>query len=89
MKIINVHTHAVQGSSGAHAGLQMQEDGHDHGAQQTEDSLIKVNGWPLGMIEPHTMQHKLQGPVLLPGKKGFAWVDVQIRVKGSGHMAQV
>lgn len=34
MKIINVHSHAVQGSSVVHAGLWTQEDGHDRGAQQ-------------------------------------------------------
>uniref|UniRef100_A0A2K5X430 Small ribosomal subunit protein uS9 n=1 Tax=Macaca fascicularis TaxID=9541 RepID=A0A2K5X430_MACFA len=49
--------------------------------------LIKVNGWPLEMIEPRTLQYKLLEPVLLLGKERFAGVD--IRVCGGGHVAQI
>ncbi|KAJ8261729.1 hypothetical protein GJAV_G00157730 [Gymnothorax javanicus] len=46
------------------------------------NGLIKVNGRPLEMIEPATLQYKLLEPVLLLGKERFAGVDIRVRVKG-------
>merc|ERR1711973_821929 len=51
--------------------------------------LIRVNGKPLTEVEPKALQHKLLEPVLLLGKDRFADVDVRIRVKGGGRIAQV
>uniref|UniRef100_A0A8C7XJS3 Small ribosomal subunit protein uS9 n=1 Tax=Oryzias sinensis TaxID=183150 RepID=A0A8C7XJS3_9TELE len=53
------------------------------------NGLIKVNGRPLEMVEPSTLQYKLLEPVLLLGKERFAGVDIRVRVKGGGHVAQV
>uniref|UniRef100_A0A2I3G3B0 Small ribosomal subunit protein uS9 n=1 Tax=Nomascus leucogenys TaxID=61853 RepID=A0A2I3G3B0_NOMLE len=53
------------------------------------NGLIKVNGWPLEMTEPRTLQYKLLEPVLLLGKERFASVDIHVRVKGGGLMAQI
>uniref|UniRef100_A0A8C1QV67 Small ribosomal subunit protein uS9 n=5 Tax=Cyprininae TaxID=2743694 RepID=A0A8C1QV67_CYPCA len=53
------------------------------------NGLIKVNGRPLEMIEPATLQYKLLEPLLLLGKERFAGVDIRVRVKGGGHVAQV
>ena len=53
------------------------------------NGLIKVNGSPLEMIEPRTLQYKLLEPVLLRGKERFAGVDIRVRVKGGGHVAQI
>uniref|UniRef100_A0A8C9AHI9 Ribosomal protein S16 n=1 Tax=Prolemur simus TaxID=1328070 RepID=A0A8C9AHI9_PROSS len=53
------------------------------------NGLIKVNGRPLEMIEPRTLQYKLLEPVLLLGKERFAGVDIRVRVKGGGHVAQI
>uniref|UniRef100_A0A8B9HLG9 Small ribosomal subunit protein uS9 n=3 Tax=Astyanax mexicanus TaxID=7994 RepID=A0A8B9HLG9_ASTMX len=53
------------------------------------NGLIKVNGRPLEMIQPATLQYKLLEPILLLGKERFAGVDIRIRVKGGGHVAQV
>ena len=53
------------------------------------NGLIKVNGRPLEMIEPRTLQYKLLEPLLLPGKERFAGVDIRVRVKGGGHIAQI
>merc|ERR1712168_1361894 len=50
---------------------------------------IRVNGKPLTEIEPEALQQKLQEPVLLLGKDEFADVDVRIRVKGGGRIAQI
>merc|ERR1712141_579234 len=40
-------------------------------------------------VEPKALQYKLQEPVLLLGKDRFADVDVRIRVKGGGRIAQI
>ncbi|XP_036608386.1 40S ribosomal protein S16-like isoform X1 [Trichosurus vulpecula] len=53
------------------------------------NGLMKVNGQPLEMIEPRTLQYKLLEPVLLLGKEHFAGVDFQVRVKGGGHVTQI
>ncbi|KAG8523026.1 40S ribosomal protein S16 [Galemys pyrenaicus] len=53
------------------------------------NGLIKVNGRPLEMIELRTLQYKLLEPVLLLGKERFAGVDIRVRVKGGGHVAQI
>ncbi|KAK3611880.1 hypothetical protein CHS0354_021316 [Potamilus streckersoni] len=51
--------------------------------------LIKVNGRPLDNIEPQILRYKLQEPVLLLGKEKFAGVDIRVRVRGGGHVAQI
>ncbi|PAA71642.1 hypothetical protein BOX15_Mlig023190g2, partial [Macrostomum lignano] len=51
--------------------------------------LIHVNGRPLSLVEPRALQYKLQEPVLLLGKDKFSGVDIRIRVKGGGRIAQV
>ncbi|XP_023442386.1 small ribosomal subunit protein uS9-like [Dasypus novemcinctus] len=53
------------------------------------NGLIKVNGWPLEMIEPLTVQYKLLEPILLLGKERFAGMDICVCVKGGGHVAQI
>uniref|UniRef100_A0A8I5R6Y2 Small ribosomal subunit protein uS9 n=1 Tax=Papio anubis TaxID=9555 RepID=A0A8I5R6Y2_PAPAN len=53
------------------------------------NGLIKVNGRPLEMIEPRTLQYKLLEPGLLLGKERFAGVDIRVRVKDGGHVAQI
>nr|XP_044987852.1 40S ribosomal protein S16-like [Jaculus jaculus] len=50
------------------------------------NGLIKVNGRPLEMIE---LQYKFLEPVLLLGQERFAGVDIRVRVKGGGHVAQI
>uniref|UniRef100_A0A7N5KDA5 Small ribosomal subunit protein uS9 n=1 Tax=Ailuropoda melanoleuca TaxID=9646 RepID=A0A7N5KDA5_AILME len=53
------------------------------------NGLIKVNGRRLEMMEPRTLQCKLREPVMLLGKERFAGVDIRVRVKGGGHVAQI
>uniref|UniRef100_A0A4D5R9B6 Small ribosomal subunit protein uS9 n=1 Tax=Scolopendra viridis TaxID=118503 RepID=A0A4D5R9B6_SCOVI len=53
------------------------------------NGLIKVNGRPLEMLEPQILKHKLLEPILLLGKERFAGVDIRVRVKGGGHVAQI
>ncbi|XP_064634303.1 small ribosomal subunit protein uS9 [Lineus longissimus] len=56
---------------------------------KTGNGLIKVNGRPLDLIEPQTLKYKIQEPLLLLGKDRFAGVDIRVRVKGGGHVAQI
>merc|ERR1711878_135670 len=51
--------------------------------------IIRVNGKPLEQIEPKPLQFKLQEPILLLGKDRFSEVDIRIRVKGGGRIAQI
>ena len=50
---------------------------------------IRVNGKPLEQVEPKPLQFKLQEPLLLLGKDRFSEVDIRIRVKGGGRIAQI
>jgi small subunit ribosomal protein S16e len=53
------------------------------------NGFIKVKGRPLEMTEPRTLQYKLLELVLLLGKEQFAGVDIRVRVKGGGHVANL
>ncbi|VDN51586.1 unnamed protein product [Dracunculus medinensis] len=51
--------------------------------------LIKVNGRPLEYIQPEILRIKLQEPLLVLGKDRYQDVDIRVRVKGGGHVAQI
>nr|ABW90422.1 putative ribosomal protein S16 [Barentsia elongata] len=53
------------------------------------NGLLKINGRPLNLWEPQALKFKLEEPVLLLGQDRFAGVDIRVRVKGGGHIAQV
>lgn len=53
------------------------------------NGLIKVNGRPLDLVEPVTLRMKVQEPVLLLGKERFAGIDIRVRVRGGGQIAQL
>merc|ERR1712115_182358 len=51
--------------------------------------MIKVNGRPLDLVQPETLRMKVQEPLLLLGKERFAGIDIRVRVKGGGQVAQL
>merc|ERR1712179_613972 len=51
--------------------------------------LIKINGRPIEQMEPEILRSKLEEPRLLLGKEKFAGVDIRVRVRGGGHVAQI
>merc|ERR1712215_274859 len=53
------------------------------------NGMIKVNGRPLDLVEPVTLRMKVQEPVMLLGKERFAGIDIRVRVKGGGQVAQL
>ncbi|CAF0750274.1 unnamed protein product [Rotaria sordida] len=50
---------------------------------------IRVNGRPLSLVEPQVLRFKLEEPIYLLGRDKFANVDIRIRVKGGGRIAQI
>jgi small subunit ribosomal protein S16e len=44
--------------------------------------LIKINGYPIELVEPEILCFKAYEPILLLRRHRFAGVDMQIRVKG-------
>merc|ERR1711887_250108 len=51
--------------------------------------LIKVNGRALDTVEPAPLSVKIEEPLMLLGKQRFEGVDIRIRVRGGGHVAQI
>jgi ribosomal protein S9 len=51
--------------------------------------LLKVNGRPVSTIQPEVMRAKIEEPIMLLGKQRFAEVDIRVRVRGGGQIAQI
>lgn len=51
--------------------------------------LIKVNGQPLSLVEPEPLRFKVFEPILLLGSNLFSNIDIRIRVRGGGYVAQI
>lgn len=45
-------------------------------------------GRPLELIENETLRHKAFEPVMLLGRDKYNALDIRVRVKGGGHVAQ-
>lgn len=41
------------------------------------------------LVEPQALRFKLEEPILIVGREKFSNIDVRIRVKGGGRIAQV
>ncbi|XP_071955670.1 small ribosomal subunit protein uS9 [Antedon mediterranea] len=53
------------------------------------NGMVKVNGRPLDLVEPAALRFKVQEPLLLLGAERFSGVDIRVRVKGGGRIAQI
>uniref|UniRef100_A0A7S4GCI4 40S ribosomal protein S16 n=1 Tax=Eutreptiella gymnastica TaxID=73025 RepID=A0A7S4GCI4_9EUGL len=51
--------------------------------------LLKINGMPLHLVQPHGLRLKAMEPVLIAGKAKFRDVDIRLRVKGGGTTSQI
>lgn len=51
--------------------------------------VLVLAGSPLDLIEPESLRWKVEEPLLILGKSRFANVDIRIRVKGGGTVAQI
>lgn len=53
------------------------------------NGMVKVNGRPINVLQPATLRYKIEEPIVLLGKERFEGVDIRIRVRGGGRVAQV
>ncbi|EKM83550.1 hypothetical protein AGABI1DRAFT_123876 [Agaricus bisporus var. burnettii JB137-S8] len=51
--------------------------------------LIRINGSPIGLVQPEILRLKVYEPVLVAGEDAFGILDIRVRVKGGGHTSQV
>ena len=51
--------------------------------------LIKVNGSPLHLIEPAILRVKVFEPLLCLDHKTYSKLDIRVKVKGGGYVAQI
>lgn len=51
--------------------------------------LIRINGSPIGLVQPEILRYKVYEPVLVVGEDKFSTIDIRVRVKGGGHTSQV
>jgi len=51
--------------------------------------LVRVNGVPLELVEPVLIRDKVLEPIMLLGPEKFQMVDIRVRVKGGGYVAQI
>ena len=50
---------------------------------------VSCAGTPLELLQPEALRQKVFEPVLLLGRNRFKDLDIRLRVKGGGHVAQV
>lgn len=51
--------------------------------------VFRVNGSPVDLLEPQALRVKVMEPVLLLGLQKFQNLDIRVRVRGSGYVAQI
>ena len=51
--------------------------------------VLRVNGSPIELLEPQSLRVKVLEPILLLGLKRFQNLDIRIRVRGGGYVAQI
>ncbi|KYQ89343.1 40S ribosomal protein S16 [Tieghemostelium lacteum] len=51
--------------------------------------LIKVNGVPLELVQPKLLRLKVYEPMIIVGKDKYQQVDIRVRVRGGGSVAQI
>jgi small subunit ribosomal protein S16e len=51
--------------------------------------VVKVNGYPLHLVNPAPMRYKVYEPILLLGKDKVKDLDIRVKVQGGGTTSQV
>ena len=51
--------------------------------------VVRVNGSPIELLEPQSLRVKVLEPILLLGLKRFQHLDIRVRVRGGGYVAQI
>jgi len=50
--------------------------------------VLQLNGSPVEIMQPETLRIKVLEPCLVLGRERFANVDIRVRVRGGGQVAQ-
>lgn len=58
-------------------------------AVKSGKGVLRVNGSPIELLEPQSLRVKVLEPILLLGLKRFQTLDIRIRVRGGGYVAQI
>lgn len=56
---------------------------------RTGKGVMRVNGSPIDLLEPQSLRVKVLEPILLLGLKRFQSLDIRVRVRGGGYVAQI
>mmetsp|Transcript_11066 Transcript_11066/g.19197 ORF Transcript_11066/g.19197 Transcript_11066/m.19197 type:complete len:147 (-) Transcript_11066:376-816(-) len=56
---------------------------------KTGSGLIKLNGTPLELVRPEILRFKAFEPILIIGRQRLKNLDIRLRVRGGGHVAQI
>ena len=51
--------------------------------------VMRINGSPIELLQPQALRIKVMEPISLLGLKRFQNLDVRVRVRGSGYVAQI
>merc|ERR1719228_1085850 len=51
--------------------------------------IIKVNGYPLELLQPSILRYKVYEAILVVGAQRFQSLNLRIRVKGGGPSSQI
>ena len=51
--------------------------------------LVKLNGAPINQLSSQTLRAKIIEPLLLIGEEAWGNLNINVRVNGGGHVAQV
>jgi len=58
-------------------------------AVKSGKGVLRVNGSPIELLEPQSLRVKVLEPILLLGLKRFQNLDIRVRVRGGGYVAQI
>ena len=51
--------------------------------------VLRVNGSPVDLLEPQSLRIKVLEPIHLLGLARFKDLDIRVRVRGGGYVAQI
>mmetsp|Transcript_32111 Transcript_32111/g.83577 ORF Transcript_32111/g.83577 Transcript_32111/m.83577 type:complete len:141 (-) Transcript_32111:98-520(-) len=51
--------------------------------------VLRVNGFPVELVKPEILRTKVLEPVILLGEDRFTNLDIRVRVKNGGQVAQL
>jgi hypothetical protein len=50
---------------------------------------VRLSGSPLELVRPEILRHKAFEPIVIIGRQRLKNLDIRLRVKGGGYVAQI